>query len=96
MKTIQVPASIKVGDDEISFQHFLRGMLLDPQLSKDMETLFMTHDVRQKVSVMNGKLELENAEYDLLMRVAKAPTGGYQPLIAQHIVPFLKALKDAG
>lgn len=97
MKTIAIPAPIyieKAGKD-ISFQEFLGLMLRDAKFATGMNTVLSACKIQQRMESASDALHMDESEHSLLQSVVESPSGGYNPLFAMELAPFMIAVRDA-
>lgn len=108
-KYINIPAHVSLRNPEtselltnelpITFPRFVIGSIMsDRKWTSDIHWLRAANAVIDALNNANGVLELRNDEWDKLVEVAKAPSGGYQvynPLVMPQLLPFIEAIVGA-
>lgn len=97
MKKITIPAPIHVEKlgKEIPFQDFAGMLLRDQKFAADMGSVLAAVSIQKHLSEASLQLLLDDSEHKLLVAVAEAPTGGYNPQVAMELAPFMLAIKNA-
>ncbi len=86
-----------------TFAEFVRNRTRDPKFGSgeglgldDIEAgLELRRAVTQAVMTDAAYVDVPNEHHARLLRVIEKPTGGWQGLAAEQLVPFMRAVKDA-
>ena len=78
-----------------SHKEFLMSRLADNEFADKVENIGIALDIRAKIRTSTEVLELENTEWEKMVKSASSPTGGYNPQLAHNFFEFIQSVLNA-
>lgn len=104
MVTIKIPfpIDVKLPNDKIdtvTFAKFIKDVLgMDKRAGANLKALLSVQEIIRAIdeACKDNKetVEIHNNDFDLMKQIIEAPEGGYLPLFALQLLPFIHAVSD--